>query len=208
MGVVALVVSVGMRPRAPGRGEDRRGRGGGTVMACSLLAGPAALFTPMDTAGAMYSRDSVWKLLRTLDLGLPPTKIAIGVLGLVVVVVIARTARHRAETAVPAALTTLTAGAAYALPGYVAWSLPTAALDHDSRVSRIVAAQGVVLVAAYEVFRHPFGGAVGDALMQVTLVGGPLIMLGLIVAIVHAGRRRPGLHPPPAAMPSSSLHPA
>ncbi len=195
VGVVALLVSVGMRR---GRAAAARvGAGAAGVVALGyLLAGPSALFTPMGTAGSLYSRSSVWKLLGATGFGLPPTRVALGIAGLAVLVVLFRTRHEPAETTVPAAMTTLTVGAAYTLPGYAAWSLPTAALDHTSRVSRIVAAQAVVLVAAYEIFRHPFAGPVGHALMAVALLGGPLVLAGLLVALVRTkGGARPP-HPP------------
>jgi dolichol-phosphate mannosyltransferase len=184
VGVVALLVSVGMRR---GRGAAvRLGSAAAAVVALGyVLAGPAALLTPMGTAGSLFSRSSAWKLPAAVGIGLPPTRVALGLVGLTVLVVLFRTRHEPASTTVPAALTTLTVGAAYTLPGYAAWSLPTAALDHTSRVSRIVAAQAVALVAAYEVFRHPFAGPVGHALMAVALLGGPFVLAGLLVALLR-----------------------
>ena len=85
-----------------------------------------------------------------------------------------------------AALVTLSAGAAYILPGYVGWALPTAALDHESKVARLAAAEAVVLVAVYQVIRHPFSGWFGTSLMNVALIGGPLAMLVILVLLVRA----------------------
>ncbi len=195
VGVVALLVSVGMRR---GRAAAiRLGVGAGSVVALGyLLAGPSAVLTPMNTAGSLYSRSSVWKLLGMAGVALPSTRVAVGLVGLAVLVVLFRTRREPAETTVPAALTTLTVGATYTLPGYAAWSLPTAALDHTSHVSRIVAAQAVVLVAVYEISRHPFAGPVGHALRAGTLIAGPLVLAGLLVALVRTKGGAGGPRPP------------
>ena len=55
----------------------------------------------------------------------------------------------------------------------MAWGLPTAALDHRSRLARISAAGGLVLLMTYEVLRHPISR--GDVVYQAALVGGPLV---------------------------------
>ena len=62
VGVVALVVALVVRGR---RREARRvGIAAGlTVVGAYTLAGMSAIFTPMDTAGSLYSRESVWRLL-------------------------------------------------------------------------------------------------------------------------------------------------
>jgi hypothetical protein len=79
----------------------------------------------------------------------------------------------------------LALGAAYTLPGYAAWGLPVAALDHRSRVSRIVAATGVVLLMIYEILRHPFAGPAGTVLHGIATVGGPLVMVVLVIAMLR-----------------------
>jgi hypothetical protein len=140
----------------------------------------------------MYSRGSVWKLFPIVGVAAPATGVAIAFLGGFVLFVMFRSARRDPRSAVPATMTALTLGSAYTLPGYVSWALPVAALDHESRVSRLAAAQGVVLVAVYEVIRHPFPGLAGDALTNAALVGGPLASLGLIALLVRATRPLPG----------------
>jgi hypothetical protein len=95
----------------------------------------------------------------------------------------------RPVSCVAASLTALTLGAAYMLPGYVGWAIPSASLDHTSRVSRIAAAEGVLLAAAYEVFRHPFGGLLGHTLTAVATVGAPIAVLGGLAMLLIDGRR-------------------
>jgi dolichol-phosphate mannosyltransferase len=190
VGVVALVVSLAVR----GQRDDARRIGlaaGLTVVGAYLLAGLSAVFTPMDTAGALYSRESVWRLLPLLGHELPITEVALAALGLVVCWVLLRNAPSGPEVAVPATLTALTLGAAYTLPGYVGWALPTAALQHRGRVARIAALQGVVLVMAYEIVRQPVPGRFGDDLHQLAVVGGPIVALALLAALVVGGRARP-----------------
>ena len=199
VGVVALVVSLAVR----GKRADARRAGlaaAVTVVGAYLLAGTAAILTPMDTAGSLYSRESLWRLLPLAGHQLPATHLALAVLGLVVGWVLLRSARSGPEVAVPATLTALTLGAAYTLPGYVGWALPTAALQHAGRVARIAALQGVVLVMAYEIVRQPVRGRIGVDLHQLAVIGGPIVVLGLLAALVvtTSGRRSPALGSPTA----------
>ena len=189
VGVVALLVTLAVRGR---RGDARRVgiAVGATVIGAYALAGVSAIFTPMDTAGSMYSRESVWRLLPLVGHALPVNTVALAVLGIVVCWVMFRSARSGPEVAVPATLTALTLGAAYTLPGYVGWALPTAALQHRSRVSRIAALQGVVLLMAYEIVRQPVPGQFGATLFDVATIGGPIILFGLLVALVVGARSR------------------
>ena len=62
VGVVALVVSLVVRGE---RGVARRvGIAAGlTVVGAYALAGTSAILTPMDTAGSLYSRESIWRLV-------------------------------------------------------------------------------------------------------------------------------------------------
>ena len=110
----------------------------------------------------------------------------LAILAVLVLVVITRSARRGPTIAVTAAVATLSAGAAYTLAGYVGWALPTAALDHESRVARLAAAEAVLLVAVYQVLRHPFAGWIGTSLMNVAEIGGPLGMLVILVLLVRA----------------------
>jgi hypothetical protein len=188
VGVVALIASVYVvRGRRPAR---RVGVAALTVVACGyVLAGPSALLTPMRTAGAAYSKASVWQVFPILGSHFPSTHVAIALLALPCLLVILAYAGD-AAAGVTASLTALTLGAAYMLPGYAGWALPAASLDHTSRVSRIAMAEGVVLVAAYEVFRHPFGGPIGDALEQLATFGAPLAVFALLAWLIRDGVKR------------------
>jgi hypothetical protein len=180
VGVVALGVSLCARHAT---NEARRFlfAAGATVGGAYVVAGTAAALTPMHTAGARYSRASVWHVATTLGVGLPPTHVALVPIGVFVGWITWRSARAGPELAAPTALTALTLGAPYTLPGYTAWALPTAALRHRSRVARVVAAQSVLLMAAYEIVRHPFAGAMGLALRRTAAVGASAVALLLIV---------------------------
>ena len=179
VGIVALVVTLAT---ARGRGAAQRAATAAlaVVTAGYLVAGSAAVLTPMNTAGAMFSRGSVWKLATHLVV---PSHLALSVLGVVVVVVLFRARWSAPATSMTATLTALTLGAAYTLPAYVAWALPPASLEHRSQVSRTAAAQGLLLVAGYAVFRHPFTGAAGLGLWWVARVGVPLVSLVLLVQL-------------------------
>ena len=189
VGLVALVASTyvarGRRPASKTAFASV-----GVVVLGYAVAGTAALFTPLDTAGARFSAGSLWRLLPRLGRSLPSTHLVLAVLAVLVLVVITRSARRGPAIAVTAAVATLSAGAAYTLAGYVGWALPTAALDHESRVARLAAAEAVLLVAVYQVLRHPFPGWLGTSLMNVAEIGGPLGMLVILVLLVRAARPR------------------
>ena len=164
VGVVALVVSLAVR-------HERRDAAVGSASprdspwsARTCVAGTTAILTPMDTAGSIYSRESVWRLVPQLGHELPATHVALAAAGLVVCWVLFRSAAvgsrdrraghpHRAHARAPPTR----------CPGYVGWALPTAALQHRGRVARIAAFQAVVLVMAYEIVRQPVPGAFGAA---------------------------------------------
>jgi dolichol-phosphate mannosyltransferase len=190
LGVVALVVSLIVRRE---RESARRiaVAAGLTVVGAYLVAGTSAVLTPMDTAGSLYSRESVWRLLPQIGHALPSTEVALVAAGAIVCWVLLRTSRSGPEIAVPASLTALTLAAAYTLPGYVGWALPTAALQHRGRVARIAAYQAVVLVMAYEILRQPIPGRLGRDLFQTAIVVGPLLVLGLLIALIVWARARP-----------------
>ena len=184
VGFVALVVTM------VARGERQAARR--TVIAAGAVfgagyaaAGMTALFAPMKTAGALFSRGSPWSLVALLGFAQPSVHVALALLALLVLVVIMRHARNNATTAVTASLGMLSLAAAYTLPGYAAWALPTAALDHRGRVARIIAAAGVVLVVTYEILRHPFVGTTGAALHATATFGGPIVLLALVIALVR-----------------------
>jgi dolichol-phosphate mannosyltransferase len=190
VGIVALVVTTAAR------GERRAPRRMVTAAVAVfsigyLVAGTTALLAPMQTAGALYSRGSAWTTLPLLGLTRPSAHVALAMLALLVLIVIVRHAKSDAATAVAASLGMLSLAAAYTLPGYAAWGLPAAALDHRSRVARIVAGTGIALVVMYEILRHPFAGTAGSALHIVARVGGPLVLVALVVALLRTRNQSP-----------------
>jgi hypothetical protein len=191
VGIVAVLVALVVG----GRQADARRLGGaaiGTVVVAYALAGVHAVLTPMDTAGALYSRSSVWRLVGVFDRPLPPTELVLVLLAGFVGWVLLRSARSGPEIALPATLTALTLGASWVMPGYVAWAVPTAALRHRSAVARIAALQSVVLLMTYEVLRWPLPRPSGHGVAEVALVVGPALVLCLAVALLVSLRRSCG----------------
>jgi hypothetical protein len=137
----------------------------------------------------MFTRASVWKAFQFIGIEQPISAVPLVVMAVLVVVVLKRGARRRADAAVTESMMTMTLAAPYALGAYAGWSLPSAALDHESRTSRITMAFSVMMVAAYEVFRHP----TSHALLGVAAVTAPLGSLVLLVLLLR--RREIGRHP-------------
>jgi hypothetical protein len=191
-GIVGLAaLSVTLLAQGERRAAQRMLVAAGSVFALGYaVAGTTALLAPMQTAGALYSRGSPWSTLPLLGFARPSSHAALAVLAVLVLIVIVRHAKSTAATAVAASLGMLSLAAAYTLPPYAAWGLPAAALDHRSRVARIVAAGGVVLVLTYEILRHPFGGVAGSALHALATVGGPLALLALVLLLLRISRPR------------------
>lgn len=188
VGLAALVVTM------VARGERREARrmllaAAGVFGVGYLAAGTTALLAPMQTAGALYSRGSAWTVLSFSGFARPSAHLTLALLALLVAVVIVRHAKSSSATAVAAALGMLSLAAAYTLPGYAAWGLPVAALDHRGRVARIVAAAGIVLVITYEILRHPFAGPFGAAVHAAATVGGPIALVVLVIALIRTPRR-------------------
>jgi hypothetical protein len=183
VGVVGLVAAL-LVQRKPHGARRVAVAGLVTVAGAYAIAGVRAMFTPMDTAGAMYSHEAPWRLLGQVGVVLPSTEIALAVLAVVVAFTLWRSARCGPEVAVTATTTALTLGATYSLPGYAGWALPTAALRHRSRIGRLVAYEGVAFVALYEVVRHPLHSQFGVELTRVADVVGPLLVLGLLARLL------------------------
>jgi dolichol-phosphate mannosyltransferase len=211
VGVVALAVTTGFRD---GRRATRvlTSAAGAVFVVGYAAAGTTALLAPMQTAGGMYSRGSPWSALSAFGIAEPGPHVALVILAVLVLIVVVRHARSVPSTAVAASAGMLTLGASYTLPGYAAWGLPVAALDHRSRVSRIVAATGLVLLMTYEILRHPVAGAAGTALHTTAVVGGPLLMTVLVVVLLRTRAPRTEEAPPVTAIPlpdrpATPLHP-
>ena len=78
--------------------------------------------------------------------------------------------------------------APFVLPGYIGWVLPGAALEHNRRTARVIALQATLLVGAYEIFRTPMSGPVGDAVSGAAGLLTPLLGIALLVAFVARPR--------------------
>ncbi|MDQ1430137.1 MAG: dolichol-phosphate mannosyltransferase [Actinomycetota bacterium] len=191
VGIAALFVT--LLARGERRAAHRMLIAGGSLFALGYaVAGTSALFAPMQTAGALSSRGSPWSIVSLFGFTRPSSHLALAVLAVLVLIVVVRHTKSTSATAVAASLGMLSLAAAYTLPPYAAWGLPAAALDHRSRVARIVAASGVVLVVTYEILRHPFGGVAGSGLHAVATAGGPLALLALVVMLVRTPRAGTG----------------
>jgi hypothetical protein len=211
VGLVALLATT--LARGSQRATRRLAYGIVAVVGIGFLAGGrSAVTAPMKTAGALYSRASAWRAAQIFGSHWRPNAhAALLVLAVLVIIVIVRYAPASAAQAVAGSLIMLSLGAAYTLPGYVAWGLPAAALDHRSRVARIGSAGGIVLVMAYELARHPATGVVGRRLTSLADLGAPLAMALLVVALASSGvsptrsRSAPGGPSAPASrLPSRS----
>ncbi len=195
---------------------------GATIAIPYLFVGGPAALQPLGDARSHLSRSSVWQLVRPGGLahlvglgGTPSTGplttqvIAAGSTLLVVAlagVFVSSRLRDPTPTLVMAgALVAYLLGAAYLLPWYSMWVLPILALQWRSGLARVVLAQSLLMMIAYQ-YRHGFP----SALQYKTLwFSDPALLayeLVAIVALVVAAHRRWKVEPrrlpgEPAEMP-------
>lgn len=162
------------------------------VMTGYAAFGGYAAIAPIFASAAHQSRASVWR--RFSDGAVVPPAFfvrhvgllaALAVLGLTTVLVWARSREASAAPVLIASLTGYLLLARYVLPWYFAWALPVAALDAESPLSRLLAAQTVMILVAYQyqVTRH------GDGLDRFlgTGVGGAQLFAATAAALLVLG---------------------
>jgi hypothetical protein len=161
-----------------------------TVVGAYIAAGGTVALGPLRHAATQLSRGSVWSALPRLGLPEISTTAAMVVTAAVVVACLWRyTKDDPAEAGIAGPVAFLLA-APFVLPGYLGWVLPGAALQHDGRTARIIALQATLLVGAYEIFRTPMSGPVGDALSGAAGLLAPLLGIALLVAYLARPRAR------------------
>jgi hypothetical protein len=164
-----------------------------TVVGAYIAAGGTVALGPLRHAATQLSRGSVWSVFPRLGLPEISTTAAMVVTAAVVVVCLWRYTKDDAVDAGLAGPAAFLLAAPFVLPGYLGWVLPGAALQHNRRTARIIALQATLLVAAYEIFRTPMSGPVGDALSSAAELLAPILGIALLVAYL-ARPRASGAH--------------
>jgi hypothetical protein len=179
------------------------------VVASYAAAGGGGALGPLRHATKQISRGSIWKALPRLGLPSASTTVAIAVAAAVVALCLSRQTKRGAPEAGFAAPAAFLLSAPYVLPFYFGWVLPAGAIQRHRTPARIVAIQATVLVAAYQVFRHPVPGPIGGALTRATLLMTPFVGIALLAAyVVHALRRGPDADASPESVQRADLdHP-
>jgi hypothetical protein len=180
------------------------------VVGAYAAAGGAVALGPLEHASAQISRGSIWGLPPRLGLPSVSTTIAMVVTTAVVAVCLYRQTDDDAAQAAIAGPAAFLLATPYALPGYLAWVLPTAALRPERAPARIIALQGTVLVGAYAVFRHSPSGPIGTVLTRSSALLAATIGIFLLVSYIRAGttprddaeRTHRGSVPDPAPAPA------
>jgi glycosyl transferase family 87 len=162
-----------------------------TVVGAYIAAGGTIALDPLRHAATQLSRGSVWSVFPRLGLPAISTTAAMVVTAAVVVVCLWRYTRDDSAEAGIAGPAAFLLAAPFVLPGYLGWVLPGAALRHNRRTARIIALQATLLVGAYEIFRTPMSGPVGDALSGAAGLLAPLLGIALLVAYLARPRKRP-----------------
>ena len=166
---------------------------GGAVAVGYAAAGGLAAIAPVFAAGARRSRVSVWNLLAGGHLAVlsPMTRhagvvAAVVVIGFTVVVVATRIGEESVAPVLVASLVGYLLLAGYVLPWYFAWILPLAAIEDASALARVLAAQTVVVLVAYQYqsIRHRDRL---DRLLQVGVAGARVVaVVGALVLLTVA----------------------
>jgi hypothetical protein len=161
-----------------------------TVVGAYIAAGGTVALGPLQHAATQLSRGSVWSVFPRLRLPEISTTAAMVVTAAVVVVCLWRYTKDDPVEAGIAGPAAFLLAAPFVLPGYLGWVLPGAALQHNRSTARIIALQATLLVGAYEIFRTPMSGPVGDALSGAAGLLAPLLGIVLLVAYVARPRAR------------------
>jgi hypothetical protein len=168
-----------------------------------LAFGGKKAVEPLMAASGRRSRATLWELIAQSH-DVPGHRFVmqhIGVVSVTVVIVVTAAIvvaligdRRPAGLVAGSAIAYLFA-AAWVMPWYLAWALPVAALDRSTRLFRLVLAQSLLLLFAYEYHRVPRPdsldavlGASGTAAQLFALAG----CLAFIAAIRFAWWRSPG----------------
>jgi alpha-1,6-mannosyltransferase len=166
------------------------------VLAAYAASGGLAAIAPLFGAASHQSRVSVWRLLPDGDawsVHSVGVLAAVAVVALTAVLVATRLGEASAAPVLVASLAGYLLLAGYILPWYFAWILPVAALDAQSRLSRLLAAQTVAILMAYQYRAVPHGDAL-DHLLHASVTLAQLVAvagsLALVVAAVATSRRR------------------
>jgi dolichol-phosphate mannosyltransferase len=154
---------------------------GAVVVVGTALAGVASLTVPLRRAGQLFSSGSAWTIIGHLHLHYPPTRVAVAIAATLTIVVLARHVNGSPALAVAAALGVWTIALPYVLPGYLGWTIATAALERRSRVATVLAVESIVFVSGYALVRAPWWPATLETPLRWVM---PLASLAAVVAIV------------------------
>jgi hypothetical protein len=183
-----------------GRGDAARAVGAGlaTVIAGYAVVGPDAIASIGDS-GDLVSRASVWGPVNDLLVSAGHAGIAdalpavslVAVVGVAVLFALAgRTQPDPAASTAGAASSFALAGS-YVLPWYTTWGLPTFATRRPTWLAWIVAAQGALLLLAYQLPHHANERANG---LLVHLTVTDVLPVVVLLAAVVVGAREVFLH--------------
>jgi alpha-1,6-mannosyltransferase len=168
--------------------------GGAAPVAAGYLAfGGLRAVGPVLAAASQQSRASIWGLVPGGSPGVPGALLVVFVAAALVA---PRLRGQSPVAALGAALAAYLLVAAYVLPWYFAWALPLAALDPASPLSRLVGAQTVTTLIAYQyqATRHPDAL---DHVLHASVAAARLFALTAAVAVLLlalSGRTR--MHEP------------
>ncbi|MCU1460121.1 MAG: hypothetical protein JWO37_196 [Acidimicrobiales bacterium] len=209
---VALLPALGLAcwlwvNRGPRRAAEVLAVATGPALVGYVAFGGRAALAPLARATSGVSRISLWELFPYRN-GQPfVASVPLLAVGLVGGLSAALVWHHRRSTAADATLRATAGylvGAAYILPWYSMWGLPLAALEHRSRVARLVFAQSIVLAFAYSYGKVTQPDLLDHAL-RTLVFGARLATLVAAVAVVtltvRTGARRARAGRPSAVLP-------
>jgi hypothetical protein len=155
----------------------------GPVVVGYVAFGGLGAIAPVLAAGSRRSRTSIWGLLAPSH---SAVFAAAAVVMLTAAVVAPRIKWEPVETALLGSLAGYLLAASYVLPWYFGWILPVAALDLRSLVARLLVAQTVVMLIAYQYqpTRHSDGL---DHVLHTGVVTAQVVALAIAVVLVVRG---------------------
>ncbi len=157
-----------------------------------LAFGGLRALSGLQANSALSSHGAVWRLLPRWGLpAVAPRVASIVALSVIVVLGLFVVWRRNAVVTLWVPLAMFCLVAAYVLPWYFAWVLPTLALAIDEVRSRIVFVYALFFASAYQVFWRSRTESAGIPLRPVLEIVVPLVTLATAVALFVVIARRP-----------------
>ena len=179
------------RGRNDGRAAFRAAVSGSVVVAAGYLVAGLNALEAIGDSGDLISRSSVWTPVHDLvsdggragSFGALPTIAVGGVLVLALLLAFAWSRDAAPEPSTAGASSAFAFAGGYVLPWYAAWGLPAFGARRPPPLAWLIAAQGAVLLVAYQLPHHASSRANGLFVHRVVTDVAPVLLLMAVIVL-------------------------